>query len=251
MFSELILDVADIAHLAQDNPEEFALLRRKGFGASDSSVILGVNHWTDITTLIQQKNLTYVTPEEMLIHNKPQVRMGSDLEPMILDKTEPIMCAPIEKPAHQYRFKDFPWLTVNYDGVVGFDDEQDFMICEAKCVSMYARKYWDWSKGARTAEERIHLPIAQIVRGKDFKDTVNKCAEAIGIPNYYYTQVQQQLIGTKKSLAYLCALDVNNWEVVVFPVLENEEVQQMIIALSRDAAEMCNEIPLEIVQNAQ
>jgi len=243
MFSELVLDVKGIAHLAQDNPEAFTLLRRKGFGASDSSVILGVNHWTDITTLIQQKNLSYVTPEELEVSKKPQVRMGSDLEPMILNKTEPIMCAHIDKPPHQYRFKDYPWLTVNYDGVIGFNKEQDFMICEAKCVSMYARKYWDWSKGARTAIERANLPIAPIVSGKDFKDTINKCAEAIGIPNYYYTQVQQQLIGTKKSLAYLCALDVNNWEVVVFPVLENETVQQALIVLSAEAAESCAEIP--------
>ena len=243
MFSELVLDVENIAHLAQDNPEEFAMLRRKGFGASDSSVILGVNHWNDLQTLIAQKNTPYVTPEELEVSKKPQVRMGSELEPLILEKTEAIMCAPIEKPTNQYRFKDYPWLTVNYDGVVGFDKEQDFMICEAKCVSSFARKYWDWTKGARTAEERINLPVAPILHGNNLKDTIQKCSDAIGIPNYYYTQVQQQLIGSKKSLAYLCALDVNNWEVVVFPVLENETVQQALVVLSAEAAESCAEIP--------
>ena len=63
MFSELAVDKEDIARLAQEDPVQFALLRRRGFGASDSSIILGVNHWTKLPDLIAQKNSAEVTPE--------------------------------------------------------------------------------------------------------------------------------------------------------------------------------------------
>jgi predicted phage-related endonuclease len=244
MFSELAVDKEDIARLAQEDPVQFALLRRRGFGASDSSIILGVNHWTKLPDLIAQKNSAEVTPEELAINKKPQVRMGSELEPLILNKAESILGTLIEKPSAQYRFVDYPWLTVNYDGVIGFGSDQDFMICEAKCVSHFARKYWNWDRGYTIETYNpddilIQRPIVGSAIDKDILEN----SEKLGIPPYYYTQVQQQLIGTKKSLAFLAALDVLNWEVRVFPVPENEFVQQGLISLSLDAAECCDNIP--------
>lgn len=246
-YSELVLDVEDIARLAQEDPEQFALLRRKGFGASDSSVILGVNKWNNVAALIAQKNTPYLTEEEIQVGQKPQVRMGADLEPLILQKAEAILQHKVIKPQDQYRLKEFPWLTVNYDGVmcadcVALEKQKNFIPVEAKCVSPYARKYWDWSKGADSAEKLLDLRAAQIISNNSIKKDIEDNAAAIGIPDYYYTQVQQQMLGTMAEVGYLAAMDVHEWTVHIFPVPRNEEVQSTLICLSAEAAEQCESI---------
>lgn len=247
-YSELVLDVDDVARLAQEDPEQFALLRRKGFGASDSSVILGVNKWNDVAALIAQKNTPYITEEEIKVGQKPQVRMGADLEPLILQKAQDIIQKDVTKPIAQYRFKDYPWLTVNYDGVIISDPtkplhlQNDFTVCEAKCVSPYARKYWDWSRGADSAEKLRELKPASIISNNSIKKDIEDNAAAIGIPDYYYTQVQQQMIGTTAEVGYLAAMDVHEWTVHIFPILRNEDVQTTLICLSAEAAEQCESI---------
>ena len=236
MYFETIVDIEDMAKMSQEDTEAFALNRRKGFGASDSGIILGVNKWTTLDQLIEQKNTPYVTEDEILIGMKPQVRMGSDLEPLILDKAAEMLGVLITKPTAQYRFKDYPFLTVNYDGIYG--DSSNFGIVEAKCVSTYARKYWDFT-------QEIH-DMPKVYSGSTLKDTILTNAKMCGIPEYYYTQVQQQLLGTHADFAYLAAMDVKEWTVHIFKIPENEYVQQVLIGMAASAAEKCTQIPLSM-----
>ena len=45
--------------------EEFALIRRNGFGGSDSSILLGVNPYTSLQELVVQKASTTLSEEEL------------------------------------------------------------------------------------------------------------------------------------------------------------------------------------------
>ena len=65
MYSELEIVVPDAAQLAEEDKEAFALIRRQGLGASDSSIILGVNNWTTIDQLIEQKNTPCITQRNL------------------------------------------------------------------------------------------------------------------------------------------------------------------------------------------
>ena len=55
--------VPNASELAETDQHAFAMLRRVGLGASDSSIILGVNLYTKLDELIQQKRSTEVTED--------------------------------------------------------------------------------------------------------------------------------------------------------------------------------------------
>ena len=228
-----IVDIEDMSRMAEEDKEAFALNRRKGFGASDSSILLGVNHWTKLDDLIFQKNQDTLTPEEIAIGEKPQVRMGADLEPLILDKFCKWAGWDVQKPTAQYRLEEAPYLTVNYDGLMEKPHE---VPVECKCVSTYARKYWDFSKAMTDP--------TQLVKNVRYDESsisalVEAQAKEIGIPPYYYTQVQQQLLGVISEHAYLVALDVKEWQIHVFKIYEDDRVQDAIISAGCAAAEKC------------
>ena len=86
MYSERVSVCENAAELAAHDKDAFTLLRRQGLGASDSSIILGVNNWTKVDELIAQKRSSEITDEERAVGEKPQVRMGADVEPIILEK---------------------------------------------------------------------------------------------------------------------------------------------------------------------
>ena len=77
--------VPNASELAETDQHAFAMLRRVGLGASDSSVILGVNLYTKLDELIQQKRSTEITEEERKVGELENVRKGRDLEPIILN----------------------------------------------------------------------------------------------------------------------------------------------------------------------
>lgn len=111
-------------------PEEFAMIRRKGFGGSDASILLDANPYTktykEVTnkydgtvtdSLVKQKARMGITEEERAIGQKSAVRKGNDLEPLIIKKTSEILGVDLLKPDDMYRFKAHPYLTMNFDGV--------------------------------------------------------------------------------------------------------------------------------------
>ena len=229
MYSAKEIVVENAAELAAHNQHEFCLIRRQGFGASDASTVLGVNKWNKIEDVLVQKQSSEVTEEELKVGQKPQVRMGNDLEPLILEKfKEWAGTDKIEKPEAMYRLTKYPWLTINYDGL-WLDTP-----VEIKTVSMFASKYWDWDKALDSPSST--KPNAPYIGTTDPAMRLEVLSAHYGVPDYYITQVQQQLLGTEANGAYLVALDVKNWEVRVFWIWEDEELQRKIIERSYEYA---------------
>lgn len=241
MHSRKISVATNAAYLAEHDQEAFALLRRQGFGASDSSILLGVNKWTTIEQLIEQKNSPTITPEEIEVGNKPNVRMGRDCEEIILKKFAAWAGdKPTQKPDEMFRLEICPALTVNYDGMV--EIEPDVLIpVECKTVSMFADKYWDKTKAIKNIHGGSNIRYGSAT---SVQDHIQHEADAYGIPAYYYTQIQQQLMGVDANYAYLAALFVKTWELCVYKIYEDEYVQSAIIARAAEYAPKCNAIPV-------
>ena len=235
MYSSLDVVNLNAAELAANNPEEFTKLRRTGFGASDSGIILGVSPYNDINQLVLQKNSPELTEDEIRVSGLPQVRMGADCEPIILKKFEQWSGLHTEKPGAMYRLKDYPQLTINFDGLT----QVDRVPVECKLISVYAKKYWDFNRAVQSVDEKFCQKYGS---ANSVKDKIITQAEYCGIPPYYYTQVQQQLLGTPAEHAFLAAIDVKTWQLHVFRIEEDEDIQAALIAKSFEAAEHCPNI---------
>lgn len=219
-----------IENIADLSDDEYALARRKGFGASDSSVLLGVNPYKQKHDLIVEKRSTIITEAERAIKMKDAVRKGFDLEPLILQKYVKLTGKPEPiKPTAMYQIKETPCLTINFDGV-GYVD--DYLIpVEAKFVTTYGDKYYNREHAfmREFGECSLHRNCRAYT---DSIDRIKAKAEACGIPPYYYTQVQQQMYGLGSPFGYLVALHDKGWETVVYFIPRDEECIRNIIISS-------------------
>lgn len=219
----------DAYELAKFNKDEFIKIRRNSFGASDSSILLGVNPFDDIHKLIEKKCATEITDEEREIGEKENVRKGADLEPLILNKFESWSKFDTYKPDAMYKIKVQPQLTVNFDGVIKLD--QVFIPVEAKFVSVFAHKYWNRAKAIKAPHEGMPIRCA----GKDIQTHIKDTADAYGIPPYYFTQVQQQLFALNAPFGYLAALFDKGWELLVYKIFADNPTQMALIDISARA----------------
>ena len=219
---------ADAYELAKFNKEAFVLLRRNSIGASDSSIVLGVNPFSDTAKLIEQKCTIGVTEEELAIGEKENVRKGADLEPLILNKFETWSGFDTYKPDAMYQIKLHPQLTVNFDGIICLD--QIFIPVEAKFVSTYANKYWERSRAINAPHEGFPIRCA----GRDIQSHIMDTAMAYGIPPYYFTQVQQQLLALGAPFGYLAALFDKGWELKVYKIFADQPTQYALADISKN-----------------
>lgn len=213
--------------LSKTDNEAFAQIRKNGIGASDSSVVVGINKWKTAELLINEKCTPYLTAEEAAVGMLENVRKGSDLEPIILRKFEEAFGMTLEKPEAQYRFTEHPWLTINFDGITQVGEH--LIPVEAKYVSMYANKYWDRSK----AVANPFAGEAKYFTGGSAQEHISGLADAYGIPDYYFTQVQQELMALDAEFGYLVALFDKGWEIKVYKIFKDEFTQQCIIRESK------------------
>lgn len=228
------IDNAEAYEAAKNDKELFIKLRRNGFGASDSSVLLGVNPYEQVVDLLHKKMSTTVTEEELAIGEKENVRKGADLEPIILNKAEEFFAAEIYKPQAQYRLRACPQLTTNFDGVMQVADM--LLPVEAKYVSPFANKYWNRQAAIDTPSAKGYTPTCS--PQLDLKKYIQMCAEKCGIPPYYYTQVQQQLLALNAPFGYLAALFDKGWQLLVFKVYKDQAICDALIEKSADAWEV-------------
>lgn len=217
--------------LALNDKEAFILLRRNSFGASDSSVLLGVNPFLDTSKLVEQKCSKEITQEELEVGEKENVRKGVDLEPLILDKFEKWSGFETYKPDAMYQLYPYDWLTVNFDGIIKLD--KTHIPVEAKFVSTYANKYWIRGKALKHAHEGFPVRCA----GKNIKEHIEDTASMHGIPPYYYTQIQQQLLALDAPFGYLVALFDKGWELGVYKIFADIVTQNSLIEISKDTWE--------------
>lgn len=222
-------NAAALADRQQYNENEFALIRRNGFGASDAATLLGVSPFTGITELIKQKASKEVTEEELKIGRMPQVRMGIDLEDFILGKFEQWSGLSCKKPKPMYRLVEFPALTVNFDGLIDEDSSHPLRDTpvEVKCVSMFGEgkkdnRYWIHEK-AMTSIDMIPVHV-KIPTMRITPDTIKALAKECGIPVYYYTQCQQQILAANAEQCFLAAMHTKDWTLRIYHIPRNEDV---------------------------
>lgn len=195
--------------------EEYAKSRKKTLGASDSAVYLGLNKYKTVPQLVEEKTNPELTEDEKAVKDIVSVRKGYDLEPLILKKFSEATEYEIVKPPHMYQHKEQQQLTVNFDGVI-IEDGQ-LVPVEAKYVTNYGDKYYGKDPDIE-AQKNIQIPT----RSPNIIDHCTKVAEQIGIPNYYYCQVQQQLLFTGADHGYLVALSEKDWNLRIYYVKRDE-----------------------------
>ena len=220
--------VPNASELAETDQHAFAMLRRVGLGASDSSVILGVNLYTKLDELIQQKRSTEVTEEERKVGELENVRKGRDLEPIILNYFAKQFGVEVHKPKPMYRLTDVPCLTVNFDGVFELNDA--LIPVEAKFVSKYAKKYWRRPLRVTSLQDAIiRMRTIEVQYHTKIEEHIRLCAEDCGIPPYYYTQVQQQLLALNAPFGYLTSLWDAGWESNTFLIPRDLITQHALV----------------------
>ena len=217
--------VVKVEHIDQVSEEEYAMLRKESFGGSDSSILCGVNLYKTLNQLIKEKNCKYITDEEREVGNKAIVRKGKDLEPIILDKAAQELGIEINKPTAMFEFKEEPILTLNYDGVA--EENQVLIPIEAKLVSKYGEKYYNKDK---TLEENKEVDMK--IEGDSLEAHIKRKALRIGIPAYYYTQVQQEIMGLNAPYGYLAVLFDDSWTFKLYLIKADNYVQNKIIDIA-------------------
>lgn len=218
--------VADIDSVLERSNDEFALIRKQGLGGSDSSAVLGVNPYNSRTSLIQEKARNKLTQEELEVGNKVAVRKGRDLEPIIIQKASKYLGYDVFKPKDMYRFKDTPWLTMNFDGVAREEDGQYFPV-EIKVVTMYGQKHYDFNKAM--FDEAMGIRNLPMNYAMSEINTVETKALQYGIPPYYYTQLQQEMMALDAPYGLLSVLRDSDWRFFTFYIHKDPYVQSRII----------------------
>lgn len=223
------IDLENVSEIAEKDPVKFTLLRRTGLGASESSVILGVNPFKTLEELAKEKRSADVTEDELRVSSLVNVKKGRDLEPIIcakfneFSKLEPDQQA--YKPQNQYRLNACEGLTTNFDGVACWGE--DLIPIEFKFVSTYGDKHWDRTKAITKLSQGVYT--GQGVPGKNVQEIIKNTAALSGVPVYYYTQVQQQMMFLKSEFCYIAALFDKDWTLRVFRINANKFVQDQII----------------------
>lgn len=203
-----VLDVA-VKDVQSMDHEQYALVRKDYFGASDSSILCGVNLYKTLDQLIVEKNNKFITQEEKEVGEKPIVRKGYDLEPIILDKAEAELGSKVYKPKDMFKFKDVDGLSLNYDGITIKDEV--LIPVEAKLVSKYGEKYYN-----KLVKEEVSKSIDMNPEGTNLESHIKRKALRLGIPAYYYTQVQQEIAGIDAPYGYLAAMFDETWTFKLF-----------------------------------
>lgn len=212
-----------MAALSKTDQAAFAMVRRSGLGASDAAVYMGVNQWTSVDDLIKEKLSIGLTAHEIDVGEKEVVRKGRDLEPIILSYFENIMETAVEKPNPMYRIKSHPQLTINFDGVTALGDV--LVPIEAKFCSIYANRYWDRSKCIKSL-----LDGNKYIAGSgNIVTHIEETAARYGIPPYYYTQIQQQMLGLDAPFGFFAVIFDKGWEFGAYKIFKDNIVQEAII----------------------
>ena len=227
--SELDIEV-DIANIDQYPNEQYALLRKNGLGTSDSSIVLGVNPYTSKNDLIAEKCRNYLTEEELEVGTKSAVRKGRELEPLIIHKHSQVMGRRIIKPTDMYRHKDYPFIKFNFDGVIdklyNEDGTYQYIPDEIKVVTIYGMKHYQ-PKKATFSEFTGWQLIPPHYEKEDV--SIEQKAAMYGIPPYYYTQLQQQIIGLNAPYGFLTVMFEKDWQIHSWFVWRDQKVINQLI----------------------
>lgn len=247
IFNEFVSEVCEVnnfsiayEHIDQVSEEDYQQIRMDWFGASDSSKLLDVNPFPKGSSVdLLQEKLTGEVDES--IGKKASVRMGKDIEEIILRKLQEAFdhtkeCW-LDKPVHMYgNFNNH--LGINFDAVlVNFVDNNYGVIdrpvpVEIKSVTKYGRKYYDFNKSTiyqKDGDWKERIPENPIM---NTTTSIKDAADLYGIPVYYYTQIQQQMLALNSDLGLLAAMDVDNWDIHIFVIKKDDLVREQLLKFS-------------------
>lgn len=221
------VEIPNIGALPND---AYALLRRNGFGASDSSILLGVNPYKTLSQLILEKATPRLTAEEKAVGETVAVRKGNDLEPMIIHKYQMAFGTKTLKPIDMYQFKDYPFLKINYDGVTIIDGA--YYPVEIKVCTKSGERHYNRRKAMYSTFGGFR-PIPEDPLKHNW--SIETKAAYYGVPPYYYTQVQQEMMGLAAPFGYLNVLFDNSWTMYTYFIWKDEAVQHQLILAGYNA----------------
>ena len=219
------LEIA-VRDIDQVSKEEFTQLRRQGFGGSDSSILVGVNPFSTISDLIQSKVRTTLSEEEKAVGQLAAVRKGNDLEPLIIKKATGIIGSEVFKPPHMYRFKEYPYLTMNFDGVTDLKGKQ-YIPVEIKVCTYKGEKHYNKFKAI--FDEATDTAYPEQPNISEANMTIEERAAHYGIPPYYFTQVQQEMMALDAPFGYLTVLFESDWYIRIFKIFKDPKTQNAIL----------------------
>lgn len=207
--------IADASKLLELNDDSYAKLRHVGFGASDSSKLLGKNPFSSLNDLLQEKREK--APVDPVVQFKATVRKGKELEDMVMHKAEKHLGLEIHKPANMYAYKETR-LTVNFDGVFLLGDI--LIPLEIKVCSPYGRKHYNFNQS-------IKEDVTNASWTTSLKElmSIRTNTENCGFPIYYYTQLQQQIMFLNAPFGILAVLDDYNWQMNYYLILSDAIIQ--------------------------
>jgi hypothetical protein len=122
-----------------------------------------------------------------------------------------------------YRIMEHLQLTINFDGVC--DMAGQLIPVEAKFCSMFADKYWNRGKCIATLQDGKEY----IWAGSSIVNHIVEVSELYGIPPYYYTQVQQQMLGLNAPFGYFAVIFDKGWEFGAYKIFRDKLVQDEIM----------------------
>ena len=209
----LEISIRDVAQLAA---EDFTLARRNGFGGSDSGSLLGVNPFMPLNQLIAQKASSTLSEEDLAASNQIAVIKGNDLEPLIIDKFQKTFNMQTVKPTDMYVFKDWPYLKMDFDGVTGTPEQ--YIPVEIKVVTKRGERHYNpdcclYIEGVGYQQMPEHFELAN--------NSIETKAAEFGIPAYYYTQLQQEIMALNAPFGFLCSLWESEWTLHVYVVYKD------------------------------
>lgn len=217
----------EIENVIELNQDEFAEVRHKGFGASDAASILNISPFKNASQLLHEKKTKF---HDETISQKATVRMGRELEDFVINKIHNLTGLNVLKPAHMYSKMRYGLMT-NFDGVVE-DNHGQLVPMEIKLISFWGSKHYNFTDAINVDENpdqilsgTIHNDLEQETIPMTFeedKDPIQRHvlwqAGLVGIPPYYYTQLQQQIDFLNAPVGYLVAQDVKTWTLYAFKV---------------------------------
>lgn len=205
--------------------EEFTMVRRNGFGGSDAGVLLGVNPYTTIQELIKQKASKTLSAEEKATSEQTAVKMGNDLEPLVIAKWQKYFNQHCFKPADMYEFKDYPYLKMNFDGVTTQESGQHVPV-EIKIVTAHGERHYNPSKEIFNERDGFR-PLQPDI--SEHNASIQVKAAHYGIPPYYYCQVQMQMFAVNASYGYLATLHAKDWSFHCYYMWKDQAVWNDLI----------------------
>lgn len=233
--SNLPIEVA-VRDASKLGPEEFAKIRRNGFGGSDSSILLGVNPFKTLQELIIQKASKTLSEEEKQVGELAAVRKGNDLEPLIISKSAEVLGCKILKPDDMYRFKEFAYLTMNFDGVAvlpkghkfaKYAKHHGYVPDEIKVATIKGQRHYNPGVAIYSELRKFNgmepwqdapLPLNE---SQMANWPIEKKAEYFGIPAYYYTQIQQEMMALDAEAGFVSALFEVDWHLHIWFVYKD------------------------------